>query len=401
MASYPRILVVDQDPQSRAELQQLLLKSRFVVVGGVGYDEEAVGLAGELKPQIVLVALEDPPAHALRTIQALAQAVPSTPVIAYSSLSEVEPVRQAMLAGAWDYLVKPVGPQELMASMERALGGERVPALLAKHGTKTVQGSSVTAIFSAKGGVGKTTLAVNLAAALAQAGAAPVVVDLDSAFGDVARMMKIGVDRSFVEAALQAHALDEFSVGTYLLSHPCGVKVLSAPREPTDWREIDPAAVERLLTLLAKAYPFLIIDTPATFTDLVIPALHKADHLFLMSSLDPISIEGTAVALRILRSSPQADGRIKLILNQQTPSSHLREGDAVQELGQEPFWSLPYDEYAGYRDESGRPVVICQPDARISRSISDMVPQLTGLSLAPPQPVHGNGSGLFRRLFKT
>lgn len=402
MPSYPRILVVDQDPQSRAELQQLLLQSRFVVVGGVGYDAEAIDLACQLKPQVILIALEGHASQAfqvLQTLQALAQALPDTPIIAYSSRSDMEWVRQTMLAGARDYLVKPIGPQELLASLEQALGGERMPGLMAETEAKTVQNSSVVTIFSAKGGIGKTTLAVNLAAALAQAGGAPVLVDLDSAFGDVARMMRVDVDWSLVEAAQQAQALNEASVGTYLFPHPSGVKVLPAPREPTDWREIDPAAVERLLALLAKVHPFVIIDTPATFTDLVIPALHGADHLLLMTSLDPISIEDTAVALRILRSSPGADSQIKLVLNQPGSSSPLREEDAAQALGQAFYWSLPYDEYAGYRDESGRPVLLCRPSARISRSIAQMASQLRGPMAEPAPSVADNGSGLLRRLF--
>ncbi|MFQ5880348.1 MAG: response regulator [Dehalococcoidia bacterium] len=401
MPDKPRVLIVDQDLRGRADLQQLLAKSRLIVVGGVGYDEEALALASELRPQVILVALEEPTAEPLQTVQSLINLLPKTPVIVYSSLGDMHSVRRARAAGAWDYLTKPFDLEQLTSCIERALDGqtgnvgseETSPPELRRDGT-------VVTVFGAKGGVGKTLLAVNLAASMAELGLSPALVDLDSVFGDVARTMKIKVGWNFLEAAQHADELDEWTVDSYLSSHPCGAKVLPAPREPIDWREIDPQAVDRLITLLAKVHEFIVIDTPATFTDLVILALHRADIVLLLSSPDPASIGSTATVLNMLASSPSPPDRTRLVLNHPIPTSLLSDADAARELGREVFWSLPYDENIAYRDEDGRPVVLCRPKARISRSISKLASLLAEAKFAASsRTVRGNGSGLLSRVF--
>lgn len=373
------ILIVDEDPGNRAKLQQLL-KDGFIVADGVGYNEEALTLASQLKPELIMVGLEGPTAEALRTMQSLTQVLPETPIIVYSRFTDTESVRKAKLAGAWDYLTNPIKPKELTSSIERALNGQKGHSILGDEPLPEVRREgTIIIMFGAKGGVGKTVLAVNLAAAMAKAGACPVIVDLDSVFGDVAKVMRLTPSTSFVDAAQQAAALDEWTVDTYLLQHPSGVKLLPAPGEPTDSRQIDPKAVDRVLTLLAKVHEFVIVDTPATFTDLVVLGLRRADIIFLVSSLDPTSIEDTAIALKILGASPADQSKIKLTLNHLTPTDSMSEAQAAQELGQEAFWSIPYDTNAGYRDEGGIPVVLSRPKAKISRRISSLAKLLEGL----------------------
>lgn len=374
------ILIVDQDPGNRAKLQQLLFKDGFMVADGVGYDEEALTLASQLKPHLVMVALERSDAQALKTVQSFTQILPATPIIVYSTATDAESVRKAKLAGAWDYLTNPVNAKELSASIERALNGQKGRSALGDEPLpEERRDGTIITVFGAKGGVGKTLLAVNLAASMAKTGASPVVVDLDTVFGDVVKTMRLAADRSFVDAAQNIGALNEWTVDSYLIKHPSGVNVLPAPREPVDWRQVDPNAVDQLLSLLAKVHEFVIIDTPATFTDLAIVALRRADIIFLMSSLHPTSIENTATAFKVLGASPADHSKIKLTLNHLTPNGSLNEDEAAQLLGQEAFWSIPYDDHASRRDEQGMPLVLSRPKAKMSRSIKSLSGLLEGL----------------------
>jgi len=139
MPSYPRILVIDPDAESRAEVQRLLVNSRYVVVGGVGYDEEAPKLASEFKPQVVLIAYQEPVPLALRALQAVKEAAPEAFIIAYSHRGDIQSVRRVILAGAWDYISRPVSLKDLSRSIELALAPaseEREgpePAVAASH----------------------------------------------------------------------------------------------------------------------------------------------------------------------------------------------------------------------------------------------------------------------------
>lgn len=121
MAGNPRILVVDQDFETRAELQKGLVRAQFVVIGGVGYGAEALSLAAELKPSVVLVGVEDPPARALQTIESLTELLPDAPVLAYSSQKDAESARRTVVAGARDYLTKPLKTDEVVKAVQNAL----------------------------------------------------------------------------------------------------------------------------------------------------------------------------------------------------------------------------------------------------------------------------------------
>ena len=402
MADKPRILVVDQDPQGCTEIQQLLANSPVIVVGGVGYDEEALSVASELKPQIIFVALEEHPVSALEALRALAGLLPETPIVTYTyaGVDDAHSVHQAKALGAREHLTKPLSLEDLTSCIGRALnpatgqdGSDAAPS-------PDRRGATIFTIFGPKGGVGRTLLAVNLAASMARAGLTPLLVDIDSASGDVARRMKLKVGRSLLEAAQRAPELDELTIDSYLIQHPSGVSVLPAPRLPTDWREIDPAAIDRLLTLLAKAHEFIIIDTPATFTDLSILAANRANAVVLLSTLDPSSIETTAMAIEMLRSATSGSAQTKLTLNHLTPGNSQNGSNAAEELARDSvFWSLPYDESIASRDEAGRPAVIVKPRARISRSISKMAALLSeGRSPAPEAIVRSNGSSLLSRM---
>ena len=121
MAGNPRVLVVDQDFETRAELQKGLVRAQFIVVGGVGYGAEALSLASELKPSVVLVGVEEPAVRAHQTIESLTELLPNSPVLAYSSMNDADSARKAVVAGARDYLTKPLKIDEVIKAVKTAL----------------------------------------------------------------------------------------------------------------------------------------------------------------------------------------------------------------------------------------------------------------------------------------
>ena len=405
MAGNPRILVVDQDFESRADLQKGLVRAQFIVVGGVGYGAEALSLASELKPSAILIGVEEPPARALQTIESLTELLPDSTILAYSSQTDAESARKAVVAGARDYLTKPLKMDEVVKAVESALAQqERRRALLSgEAATGPRSAGMVITIFGAKGGIGKTTLATNLAAAFVtiNAGSA-VVVDVDTVFGDAAMMLDVPVEMSLVEAADRVDELDRESLGSLLARHPSGVKVLPAPFEPTDWRNVSPEAVDKVLTLLAQTHDFVIVDCPATFTDLVAVALEKATVVLLMTSLDITSIKDTTTALKLLSSGMNNEDKIKLVINRATNVNSVQEEDVSKVLRREVFWSVPYDADVSASLQMGTPVVIDRPLSGISETIREMAAMLAGVEIS----YSGNGqgaepaSGILSRLFK-
>jgi pilus assembly protein CpaE len=237
--------MVDQNPENRAELPRMLQLAGISVVGDAGFGIEATTVVAEMLPQFVLLSLEDPVVRGLQTMDAIAEIAPQVPIIVYSSLTDGASIRKAMLAGARDYL----------------LSGER---------TDRGPSGTVITLFGAKGGIGKTTIATNLATALCrETGESVVIVDMDTRFGDVAVMMDMPSERTVTEAARDYERLDRSNIREYLHNHPTGVSVLPAPQNPSDWEMIGPEPIEKIVRVLSQTFNYVILDTPGTFNEIV------------------------------------------------------------------------------------------------------------------------------------
>jgi len=398
MAENARVLIVDEDVESRGDVQRRLVKSQFVVAGACGYGAQALSLASEVVPQAVLVGVEEPMARPLQTIEALCGVLSYVPVIAYSSRTDAESVRRAMLAGARDYLTKPFKPGQPAHSILAAL--EQPERRQAREGDQTAQPIApgiVITVFGAKGGIGKTTIAANLATALAQVtGGSVALADMDTQFGDIAIMMDIPVERTIVELARRADEVDRELVRDYLVRHWSHVRVLPAPFEPSEWRDVTPAQMGKVLGVLAQTHDFVVVDTPASFNDIVAVALDKANIVLLVTSMDISSIKNTVVVLKLLASSSFPQEKLKLTINHASAANTVKEEDIKSVLNQEVFWRIPYDEGVGASVQLGKPLVMARPGSRVSQSILDLAAFLSGKETTP-QP-NGRGGWIGRLL---
>ncbi len=216
-------------------------------------------------------------------------------------------------------------------------------------------------------------------------------------------MLDVPVEVSLVEAAERVDEFDRESLGSYLIRHPSGVRVLPAPFEPTDWRNVSPEAVDKVVTLLAQTHDFVILDCPATFTDLVAVALEKATVVLLLTSLDITSVKDTTTALKLLSGGMDNEDKIKLVINRATNVNSVREEDVSKVLRREVFWSVPYDEEISASTQLGTPVVIDRPLSGISETIREMAAMLAGVEIAyggDGRSAEPPASGILTRLFK-
>lgn len=380
MARTPECLIVDADLGTRADTKRALTLAHFAVVGEAGYGIEAVTVAKESPPDIFLVAVEEPVARALQTVESLIDAVPEAPVIVYSSLADAASVRRAMVAGARDYIIKPLKPEELTRAIYGVLEQEEKRRLRfsGEHKGAPARGTVIT-VFGAKGGIGKTTIATNLATALLKAtGSSVTLVDMDTRFGDVAIMMDIAVEQSIADLARHIDEMDRDTVRDYLVRHHTGVMILPAPLHPTEWRNVTPPQITKIIDLLAQSHDYVIVDTPGTFNEIVAAALEAAALILLVTSMDIASIKDTALALEMLQSASVSEDKVKLTVNHSTAANTLREEDVERVLEYPVFWRIPHDLNVATSTQLGQPVIITKPYARVSRSITDLAYALSG-----------------------
>jgi len=382
MARTPECVVIDPDPASRADAKRAITLAHFTVVGDAGYGIEAITVANENTPDVFLVSAEEPVARALQTMESLGDAIPDVPVVVYSSLADAASVRRAMVSGARDYLIKPLKPEDLSRAIYGVLEQEEKRRLRSsgERPEAAARGTIIT-IFGAKGGIGKTTISTNLATALVRGtGSTVTLVDMDTRFGDVAIMMDVAVEQSIADLARHIEEIDRDTVRDYLVRHHSGVQILPAPLHPTEWRNVTPAQISKIIDLLAQTHDYVVIDTPGTFNEIVAVTLEIASLILLVTSMDIASIKDTALALEMLQSASVSEDKVKLMVNHSTAANTLREEDVERVLEYKVFWCIPHDLNVATSTQLGQPVIITKPFARVSRSISDLAAALSGTS---------------------
>lgn len=382
MARNPKVIIVDGNLEARSELHKMLALAHVAVLGEAGYGVDAQTLVEDAQPDVALVGVEEPVARGLQTVEALSASYPNLPIIVYSSLADGASVRRAMLAGARDYLTQPLDSETVIGSIRMVLDQEehRQRRMTGEVPQLTTAGGTVITVFGAKGGIGKTTIATNLATALVrETGQTVALVDMDTRFGDVAIMMDVPVDRNIADLTRRLDHVDRSNIKEYLVQHSSGVAILPAPSHPGDWNVVSPDHIEQIVRLLAQTHDFVILDTPGTFNEMVAAALEMATVVLLVTSMDVASIKDTVLALNMLRSWSFPREKVKLAINHANVANSVKEKDVVRTLEYEVFWQIPYDEAVTKSTQLGQPIVLTKPNSRVGANLIDLARVIAGV----------------------
>jgi pilus assembly protein CpaE len=382
MARSLSALVVDPNLDSRLDVTRTLTAIGMDNAGEAGYGTEATFMAAERRPNVVLLALEDPPMRALATLESLTVQVPDTPVLVYSSSSDAHLMRQAMQTGARDFLERPMRSADLRDAIHTVMSQEeqRQMARWSERSVASARGSVIT-IAGAKGGIGKTTFAANLALALRQVtGQEVALVDGDAQFGDVAVMLDLTVERSVADLAREVTVIDRVTVQPYLQRHASGVRVLAAASGPDDWRAIQAEHISSIARGLAETSEYVVIDTPGAMNEVVAASLAEAGVVMLLTSLDVSSVKDTKTALRILESWSMPADRVRVIVNDSTHAGAITPADVAQAVGLPVAHVLPFDPHVGAAVQTGCPAVLADPRCAYAQAVVAIAEGLAGVA---------------------
>ena len=385
MARVPAVLLVDQDPQARFELKQLVKQAQLTLAGAAALGTEAVSLAAETAPDVIVCGIGVPQERALQTIGALLDTRPDTPIVAYGWHSDLETMRAAMLAGARDFLVMPVEAERLNESILAVLESEEHKRLrqtgeAAKLGPRGL----VISLFGAKGGVGKTTVATNVGVALsALMGQSAVLIDADTGFGDVAAMLDLKPRQTIIDLLRDIDNVDRDTVADYLTCHASGLWVLPAPRGTLQWRSVAPEGLRKIIDLLARRFDLVLVDSAGALSDISLAVLEEANMVLWITSPDFSSIHNSLLGLETLRELSYPEGRIRLILNATTPQNGIRPVKIEEALVRPLFWMVPYDQRLRLGTQIGWPLVLSSATSPGARSILQLAHAIAGTEPKP------------------
>lgn len=407
----PKILVLDKDEsladQVRGVASELRPRPEVVACDRPTNVEDAISANGPFDVLIAGPSLSTK--TGLSALQAIHDETPATALVLAFAKRPDATLREIIRTGAIDLLQLPVADRNLYDAVERAISMSRSdptePAMTVHTAAPAGNLGTVFTVSSATGGCGKTFYATNLAYYLHQyTGKRTVIIDLDLQFGEVSTALRLR-PRFTISDLLSREDIDEVDLAAhiddYVVTHDSGVMVLPAPKDPSDADRIHPVDVQRVIEAARRKFDYVIVDTPAALTEIVLAAFDLSNQLYVMATLDLPSVRHMGVFLNTLEKLKISSDNVKLILNKAERDVGL-DVDQVTRLFPQGFTSvLPYAKEVTKSVNVGTPVLAFAPQSDVSRrmaaGMSPLLPEANrGKALEAEGP---SKRSLFARMF--
>lgn len=373
LAEKIRVLIVDDMSATRENIAKLMeFQPILTIVGQVTSAEEAIRLAKQITPDVILMDIHMPGMDGITAAQIISQELPDTGIVLMSIQSDDEQIRQARMAGANQYLAKPFTGDELLCAVKAARYDKRHRGT--DDGAVNDTLGSIITVFSTKGGIGKTTISTNLAVAIAEkTGKNIVVVDADLHFGDVALFMNLLPQKTIADLANEIEHVKAASIDQYLTPFNEHVRVLPAPFRPEQADSVTASHFSTILNLLRQQFQYVIVDTAPVFNETIRTALDAADQVLIVSALDVPTIKNIKLCLEIMESLHYPEDKIKVILNRANSEGGMEAAEVEDILCCKITATLPSEgKVVVPAVNKGIPFVLSHPDTSISESIFEL-----------------------------
>jgi pilus assembly protein CpaE len=336
-----KVLIVDDIPDTRENLRKLLaFETDIQVVGVAGTGVQAVELASQLKPDVVLMDINMPDMDGITATKKISAANRSIAVVIMSVQSDSGYLRQAMHAGANDFLTKPISSEELyttirrayerndlarqqdaqMASVMRAPSAARIEVTKSDTSVTAVGAGHIIVVYSPQGGSGTTTVATNMASALMRQDTRVLLVDCNLQFGDVDAFLNIQAQSTIanltkvIDLEKGVNDIDQDMINNVLVTHPSGLKVLVAPSDPEQAYDINPDSMRELILSLASSFDFVIVDTATQYDAMTLKLFEVAEKIVLVSNPTIPAVRNTKKMLDIFEILKDPSGLLDKVI---------------------------------------------------------------------------------------
>ena len=406
-----KVLIVDDIPETRAHLTRLLgLEREIDVAGTAGSGEEAIQVAMDMRPDIIVMDINMPGMDGIAAAEIISQRLPHSPIIMMSVHGEAEHLKRAMLAGAREFLVKPFSGDEFATSIKRVAEREltrrdQVQAATAvvappTQQTGEVEEHQVVAVFSPKGGAGRTTLAVNLALALKrETNQRVALVDGNLQFGDVGVLLNLNPKNRSVVDAVDGGEPDRDIVESVMVDHSTGIRVLLAPPSPEGADLVTAAYLKKIIGFLRETHDWVIVDLPSGLNDHTLGVLDAADQILVVAALEITTIKNVRLFLEVADQLDYERSKLRLVINRSDASQGIRIGDVEASIRRSIDGTIVSDgRLAVLAVNRGVPFVVSHPESPLSRDIIKLARTLAGDGTATTAPTDKSAKrGLFAR----
>ncbi|MBA3533310.1 MAG: response regulator [Ardenticatenales bacterium] len=413
-----QVMLVDDIADTRENMKKLLFfEDDIEVVGTAGSGEEGIEIAKKLNPHVVIMDINMPGIDGITAAEILTREVPGIQIIMMSVQGETDYIRRSMLAGAREFLIKPPTVEQVVTSIRRvyALSKQvrgqmqllqQAQAAVAAipqtggqagaHGQHPGQGAGgkgkggeLIAVFGTKGGVGTSSIAVNMAIAIQeqQPDARVAVLDGNTEFGDLSVLLNLNVQRTIVDL-LSVEELEgqvQF-VQDAFVPHASGIKVMPGS-SPAEAELVSSEQMKRVIDALRGMFNYLIFDTRPTFGEPILTILDNADTIVLVTTADIPSIRNARLFFEVADQLEYPKEKVVLVLNKYDTQGTVS-SQAIQASIKHPIVAeLPRDDrVANAAIQQGLPYVMGNPRSHLSIATSTLARKLRGVTVEEQQP---------------
>lgn len=392
-----RALIADSAAGSPEMVAGVLTRFGFVRTASATDRDDAIAQMRDGHFDLVVIPVSGITSSQLLALEKEIRRNPNTAVIATAPVSDPDIIVRSMRAGVHEFLVYPPKPEEMAGSVER---------LMRRGRTETERGELI-AVYSGKGGLGSTSIAVNVAQAFGaqRTDSRVALLDLVVAGGDVRVFLNLKPSYDLSHLVAKGNQVDAELLNSLLTPCPGGVWALPTGDHPEDEELFDTAAVGSILNLLRAHFGMTVVDCDHHLSEATLTALDAADRIVLVTQLSVPALRSTQRSLAVCRRLGYDDAKLCIVVNRYQSGDVLPVSDAEDLLRCPIYWKLPND----YRLSAasltrGVPVSIEDAASKLARSYSDLARKLTGSgsSKSGSSPVKdGSGGSRLRRLFGT
>jgi len=324
-----KILIIEHNSGLVSTLEaQLKENKNFEVCARIKSVEELGNAYKSSNPDIILFDLETDNEAYFDFLKSIDSQIASgkIAIIAFAPTSDFNKIRKAMKAGCSDFLMLPVKSDELLTSLnaahEKVLQSRKAASTSAGGPLARTPAGKIITIFSTKGGVGKSTLAVNMSVMLAlflkNKGRRIALIDANFQFGDIGFMLNLKPTKTIYELVKEMGEPSTVPIElleNFVTKHESGLDVLLAPSKPQFAEEIKMLHLRYILECFKKNYDYIIIDTSNLITETELTIFDWTAALFIVATLEITTIKNLVLTFEILKDLQIPKDNIFLILN--------------------------------------------------------------------------------------
>jgi pilus assembly protein CpaE len=374
MSGTLRISICDPDETTRENLKRYLIgMDQIWLEADCSRYEFFAEIVSQTTPEIAIIDIDSDEEKAMQLVESISKTHPTIGVIVVSSRTDGQMILRAMRSGAREFLTSPIQIDELVGALDRVAANT--------NGKQRSNAGNIIAVAGASGGVGNTSIAVNLAVALATNPERSVVlIDLDLALGDADVFLDMIPDYTLLDVAQNISRLDLALLRKSLTKHESGVFLLPRPVQIEDMSSISNDDLKRVIGLLKASFTHLIIDLSKSYSRLDITALESADSIVLLTQLDLPCLRNVVRLLSSLETYDNVNDKIRIVVNRVgLDKMQISSTKAEETIDRDIFWRIPnnYPVISECRN-NGVPLLENAKNAAITQSICELAEKLSG-----------------------